>query len=252
MPYNIYPWYLDNTNAPQHYRTTKKNQSIAWSGTDTAELYQKNLCDPLQRELLEQYNWLDPIEYKYNNHGFRADAFDDRPAGLALGCSFTEGIGLPIDLTWVSMLSKMSNAYIWNLGVGGSAFDTVFRLLDYYLLKFNPKFVCILVPPMNRLEYCGIHNNYPIITANVLNNHTSFAKEWLSQEQNGIQNRRKNMLAIKQICHEATIPVYFVDSVLGFEIENRDYARDLLHYGVESQKYITNEFYNQMKEHHGI
>lgn len=252
MSYNIYSWYIESFDTPKHYHTKNKNQTLEWSGSDHAKSYKKNLQDPEKYEQLVKYNWLEPIEYRYNSHGFRAEAFDDRPAGIALGCSFTEGTGLHINQTWPSVLSAISNTYIWNLGVGGAAFDTVFRLLDYYLLKFNPQFVCILMPPVDRIEYCDILSDYHVIQAYSTTTHTSFAKEWLTQEINGIQNRRKNILAVKQLCYDANIPVFFEDSMEQFTRPNIDFARDLLHYGPNSQQYIATQFYNQLNTYYGI
>ena len=43
MPYNIYPWYLESPDVPQHNRTKDRDQTLAWVGCDTADLYKKNL-----------------------------------------------------------------------------------------------------------------------------------------------------------------------------------------------------------------
>lgn len=242
MNYNIYPWYDNTSDAPRHYHTRDSNQTLFWSGTDQQDLFNKNLQDQEKRKYLENNNWLDSITYSFNKHGFRAEVFDDRPAGLALGCSFTEGVGLKIHQVWPSVLSNMLNMHVWNLGIGGAAFDTVFRILDYYLPKFNPKFICILMPPPNRMEYCDIHNNYCIIQAHSNINHAQFAKEWFTQEINSIQNRKKNILACQQLCDQAGIPLFTHDSIYEYPLDIRDRARDLMHYGPKVQNLIAHKF----------
>ena len=35
----------------------------------------------------------------------------------------------------ISSLGKLTNTWVWNLGVGASSLDTVFRLLDFWIVK---------------------------------------------------------------------------------------------------------------------
>ena len=69
----------------------------------------------VQPELLIEFNlvfWVDKkIEYKYNNEGFRVPYnFNDKDSGIVtLGCSFTEGVGLPYEYTWGYKLAKHLN-----------------------------------------------------------------------------------------------------------------------------------------------
>lgn len=70
------------------------------------------------------------IEYRYNAQGFRCLEFADIPVDsfvvASVGCSNTEGIGLPVEHTWPSLLcgklatplGKVSNV---NLGLGASS-----------------------------------------------------------------------------------------------------------------------------------
>ena len=79
----------------------------------------------------------------------RDEEFDDRPAGIALGCSYTEGVGVPEHTTWGNGLGRMLGMHMWNLGVGGGSLDTVFRVLEYWLPKLTPKFVAICIPSVS-------------------------------------------------------------------------------------------------------
>ena len=178
----------------QHVNWRFRNTTALWSGSDQLGLFDANLKDPVKKEILTLAGWTEPdcISYKYNNYGFRDDDFDNRSAGIALGCSFTEGTGLPKSAIWCNVLSKLLNTHIWNLGVGGASFDTVFRLLDYWLPRLSPKFVVICGPPTHRIELFdnkNIPKNLgPWIGAPL----SEYQKIWFDSEINDVVLRRKN------------------------------------------------------------
>jgi hypothetical protein len=240
---------------PYQFNYNHRGLTLHWNGTDHLELYEKHLAKSSTRNLLEHLGWIDSvITYSYNSHGFRCKEFDDRPSGLALGCSFTEGTGLFLEQTWPSILSTMLNTHIWNLGTGGASIDTVFRILDHYIKRLNPKFIFILVPPESRFEYCTFDNGFPVIQALNLGPHESFAKEWLSQPLNGRYNTKKTMLAIEQICEKANVPLFVLpsyDGAVGTDGSARygrvDLARDLQHPGILYQKYVADVMNSQIQ-----
>ena len=248
----IYEWYYQP--GPDHCNTSYNNQTNYWSmtGTDTERAYYKHISNPETQKQLIELGYTDPkaITYTYNNHGFRAEPFDDRECGLALGCSFTEGVGLHIDTVWPTVLSKLSGLHFWNLGVGGQSGDTVFRLLDYYLPKFNPKVVCILMPPPNRFEYCNQYGRYNGNLANNLDvvTHSSFFKEWFLRDENSAIKARKNLLAIERLCDVSGIPLIVKDSneIVTYR-HTYDSARDLSHPGVIANYKIAEEMHSLMK-----
>ena len=84
------------------------NKSLDWLPMDTKELYEKNLKEKYQ--LLKQHDWIDKsFTYKFNSHGFRCEEFTNKPTIMVLGCSFTCGIGLPIEFIWPELISKNLN-----------------------------------------------------------------------------------------------------------------------------------------------
>lgn len=240
--------------APLHYNWKYKNSVQNWSGSDQRELFEKNLSTVETARQLRYLGWdTAEITYCYNSHGFRSSEFKHGPCGIALGCSFTEGVGLPVDTTWPYLLSARLGIPVWNLGVGGASIDTVFRIFEYYVQMLSPKFVCVLMPPPMRFEFHDNNNGYPIIQAHSLGNHQSFAKDWLSQHQNGETSRKKNMLAIAKICDMLNIPLAFNDSQknLGATVTSRseyDLARDLQHSGVGYQKYHADYMQGQLQK----
>jgi hypothetical protein len=244
---------------PYQYNYGNRGKTIYWNGTDQPELYEKNVRDPISRRILDESGWLNAtIEYSYNSHGFRCDEFDARPNAIALGCSFTEGTAIHLHQTWPTYLSELLNLHVWNLGSGGASIDTVFRILDYYIDKLNPKFVFILIPPESRFEYCDINGGFPIIQPFSLKHlHPEFAKEWLTQPFNGTYNTRKTMLAIQQICKNFNIPVisHSCDDAANGDYNTTgqyDLARDLQHRGFIYQQHVANIMHCEFNTLNGI
>jgi hypothetical protein len=238
---------------PYQYNFCHKKRTIHWNGTDTLELYEKNLKSVESFRMLKSQGWIDSvIEYSYNSHGFRCDEFDNRPSALALGCSFTEGIGLHLDQTWPTQLSHMLDLPVWNLGSGGGSIDTSFRMLDHYIQRLNLKFVFMLTPSAARFEYCDIHNGFPIMSIGNLENHESFAKEWLAQTFNADYNTKKTMLAMQKLCEDQDIPIFTHSSesaiVGNYKCDQIDLARDLMHRGTVYQKYVADIMHGQWQQ----
>lgn len=232
-----------NDTPPYQYNYVRRGQTLHWNGTDTLELYKKNLQNNPTHEWLHKFGWIDStIEYSYNIHGYRCKEFDSSPCALALGCSFTEGVGLHLEQTWPHILASKLDLTVWNLGVGGASIDTVFRVLEHYIDRLNPKFIFLLIPPKERFEYCDIRDLFSIIQPGRLGQHDSFAKEWLTQPFNSIYNTKKTMMAIEHMCAKSNVPLFSFPSQ---GVIQRDLARDLMHPGELYQKHIADVMYSQ-------
>lgn len=231
---------------PNHINLHFRNQTLYWSGSDQRAVWEKHMKDTSSSEYLKSAGWDNEkaIEYKFNSHGFRDDELDQRDNCLAIGCSFTEGVGLRNDQIWPSKLTKLIGTHVWNLGIGGASADTCFRMTDYYIKTLNPKAVFLLIPPLMRVElhaedevrsYLATDTGIP-----------SFVKKWFACEDNGTINRYKNILAMKQLCRDSKIKFYARDSITNIPEEinvAKNPARDLMHYGEEVQEYFAKEFY---------
>ena len=233
---------------PRPFNWQYRNSMQYWSGFDQRNQFEKNLKNSKAAQQLQDFGWVKTqITYCYNSHGFRSAEFDSRECGIALGCSFTEGVGLPVESTWPHLLSNLCGTQVWNLGSGGASIETVFRIFEHYVQTLSPTFVCVLTPPPMRFEFNDSSNGFPIIHANQLGNHDSFAKDWLSQDFNGTNNRKKTMLAIAKICELLKIPMVFNYS----EDPNSPFhahARDLSHPGVEYQHWQAKYMYDQLQQ----
>jgi hypothetical protein len=87
--------------------------------------------------------------YTYNSMGYRTYEFSsvlDRKFDIAIGCSFTEGIGVRRTEMWVHHLEEKLNTKILNLGKGGSSAKYVKHTLFSWVLTGMPlpERVCIL------------------------------------------------------------------------------------------------------------
>jgi hypothetical protein len=230
---------------PRHSNSSLANQEFNWNGTDSEELYQKNLrTNPAE---LERYNWIDrKITYKFNSHGFRADEFDSSAPGVMfIGCSHTLGVGLPVESTWAHIVSTTLKLKNYNLGVGGSSNDTAFRLAYHWIEQLKPSLVVFLSAERTRLELQFVNDQiydlsvWPIGFPTVDN----FMKCWHSNDTNSDMNYLKNTLAVKQLCSERGIKYIQREAV---NIHLRDKARDLQHYGEKTHQHIAAMFLSKL------
>lgn len=118
------------------------NGHFNWVETDSADAYEKNQAD------------VDPIytgkhiDYTFNSHGYRCNELDSYPANnflLALGCSYTQGVGLFNEHVWCNVLGDKINMPAMNLGAPGMGLEFVmYTTLNYLQGNFPlPKVVVI-------------------------------------------------------------------------------------------------------------
>ena len=158
---------------------------------------------------------------------------------VALGCSYTMGLGLPVHTVWPSLVASALGLQPYSLAWGGISADTCFRLADYWIPYLKPKLVVMLTPPMDRFELCMASGSTPIETfvPNSLAESAGFMEPYLkhyySNDQNSELNRRKNQLAIRAVCAANAIPclIYDVERYMSGSREELEYARDRLHAG---------------------
>jgi hypothetical protein len=247
------------------YRTQHPGEPRFWDGTDTLELFHQNCQDPVRRQMLEDYGWLDPsisITYRFNQHGFREEEFDDRPCGIALGCSFTDGIGVPKEHAWPSYLSDLTGIKVWNLGLGGSGSDTCFRVMDYWTPVLRPKFIVLLEPPEARLEVQMISGQFDSLLAWHWENNASasprdvFLRHWFTQDFNSENHHRKNVMAMRYLAQHLNIPFFNYPHMMPqscyINRHTGDFplARDLGHSGSMCYQLFAELVYSDLLKNH--
>jgi hypothetical protein len=97
-----------------------KNRTIPFCPMDTKKLWRDN-SRKYPNDKTTQYYTENPIEYKFNNYGFRTpDDFNDDEGNIFLGCSHTIGIGHHLENTWSYKLNQSLGGKFWNLSQGGN------------------------------------------------------------------------------------------------------------------------------------
>jgi len=233
--YNTEPWHVGQNYA---------GKTLEWMPTDTEENFKRLIQDPVHDAYFKQQGWAQPgaITYKINQHGFRTDNFetDQHPCMIALGCSYTMGIGLPVECLWPTLMAKALKLKVYNLAWGGSSADTCYRLARYWISKLTPTLVCILTPPRTRIELLLDSKSQlpaevfmPMSESCYFNEHDIFLKHWWLNDENGRLNNEKNTLAIKQLSwtHGAKFVSLNADEEMCRSREEVGYARDYMHAG---------------------
>jgi hypothetical protein len=251
-------------NTPYHGGKYYASTSLDWMPTDTKENFEKLMQDPLHRKYFQDCGWDQPgaITYQLNSEGFRCDDFDNTPCVVALGCSYTVGIGLPITDIWPTLVGQALGLKVVNLAWGGNAIDTCFRMADYWLPKLNPKLVCMLTPPKERIEivltekdeFFKDQHKSDVFMPHSMSKHyraeDHFLNMWFMQDQNQLINKKKNTLAIKQLCTDLGVEFLDVDTQTTMTRSREDigYARDYMHGGPKIHCEIADMFLKKYEQ----
>ena len=228
------------------YTNWYPGRTVTWVPGDTEDMYKYNMKH--RRSELIRNGWLDytPFTYQFNSLGFRCNEFTSEPSIMFLGCSYTIGIGLPLETIWPELISAQLKMQCVNLGVGGSSCDTAFRLCHGYIDKIKPKIVVLMNPPSIRMEHIlgtprnlGI-NHCPEKESEIM------LKLWISDENNDFFNREKNVLGVQMMCQTRGIKFIYVESAtLATRCLSTSLARDLAHAGIESHRLFADGIINQ-------
>lgn len=242
-------WYPDV--GPYHMgQNFKKIGAPRWAGMDNQALFDQHMQNPETRKRLERFGWDDPdaIEYRYNHQGFRAEEFDDRPAGIAIGCSHTMGTGNRLEQTWPHVLGNLLGVHVWNLRVGASGLDTNFRLLDHYIKILRPQFVVHAVPSLQRFEFFAFDEWHCVLLSS-MGEHEDFKpffKTYFTSDENSEMNARRNLLAIRHLCQVQSVPYYAMDVSRAMDMADRS-ARDLAHPGALQHRILAETMHDLMR-----
>ena len=145
---------LSDKNILNVYKNYEKSNYILNHFTDTQQLgiFLPNQENPfslkgfdLPVNLVDKNN-----DYKINELGFRGNLKKNAEV-LAVGCSYTFGVGVPETGTWPSILSSEINKNVLNLGVPGTTIKKISELIIRYVSKYDkPKTIFALFPPLFR------------------------------------------------------------------------------------------------------
>lgn len=242
---------------PWHSGMYHASSTQQWLPTDTKESFDNLMKDPEHRKYFATMGWDQPdaITYNINSEGFRCDEFDPEcPGMISLGCSFTVGIGLPIETIWPTLVSNATGLKLANLAWGGNSTDTCFRLAEYWIPRLRPKLVTMLAPPESRIEILLGANPGQLPAEVIMPNTKSvlfsdsnmFLKHWHLNDQNSRLNQLKNCLAIQQLCADHDIACVIEKALdhMHWGQNNIGYARDFMHGGPVIHQTIAEKMLN--------
>ena len=242
--------------------------------TDTLQHWGKNMAREAGRKRLIDNGWLRAdgtrveIDYFFNKQGLRHDGtvidiMDGHEGGVIyLGDSHTMGVGLPIEDTWTYIAhhecEKTKDLRYINMGNPGYGVDSYYRLLKRYIRFLKPNLVVMSYPWQNtRTEMFNARENcWEVQTVTKsgrqhLNdgNANVAPVEWFHTAQSYIR-WYKNLEAMKWLCHEQGAKLYAVEeehemdetlqeitNKLVHQVDDKDLARDLVHYGRKTHRH---------------
>jgi hypothetical protein len=237
-------------NTPSHEQKENADTTLYWFCTDSEDEYEKNLKYNI--ESLATNNWLikdarTSITYTFNAEGFRSREINVNNPGIAVfGCSFTTGVGLPLDKVYHYYIGKELNLPVDNFGVRGSSNSTSFRIAQHWLPILQPKIVILQTTFADRFEIINEDSQSIVVSPMCVNLHNrtpyyQLYQQWILNDANGIFDKQKNELAIRYLCHTLNIPIFVVD-VSDFTADNVGpkcrLARDLMHPGVQLNQLV--------------
>lgn len=208
--------------------------TVLWQGMDFEETYVKNLADPNQRALLEQWGWIDrEFDYKINSWGFRSEREFDTVTGpslITMGCSFTFGTGLPVESIWPTLVSERLGLELINLGTPGHGLElnTQWLISQGDVIK-DPRAVVILMPPPGRVTWVE-EINHKIIGNTFLMSQLQYPKIMDNVAINGHMHYVRNVQTIELWAKSRGIPVHVFAGFAGSP-STFGLARDLRHNG---------------------
>jgi len=185
-----------------------------------------------------QHEWQN-FDYKYNSDGFRTTYYDS--GIVAIGDSFTEGWGAPIEQQFTKHIGKD----VINLGVDGAGNDAIADIVNWSVNKFNPHTVIVMYSYFHR--YNG-EKQFQADCTNDYQNALRFIKA-----VNSIRETcdRHHSLNAKVKLIETCIPddlyledeIDIIDNIIPNRVryEQIDTARDGAHFGPNTVKLIGEE-----------
>jgi len=143
---------LSNKNILEVYQNYKDSSYILNNFTDKTQIgiYYPNQNNPFKEKVNRNSYDIQVVdrnnEYRINALGLRGKIKKDIDT-IALGCSYTFGVGIPEGGTWADILAKQTGKNILNLGVPGSTIKKLSELAIQYSSQYGkPKTIFALFP----------------------------------------------------------------------------------------------------------
>lgn len=223
-----------------YYRNRKNTESV-WNPCDTLANYKP--VNAYGRNYA-----INGFSYKFNSYGYRSDEFteiSDFPI-MFMGCSYTEGVGLPISDLWVSHFVRALKAAhpdyripLWNFGLGGTGIDRAARTLVEFAPIIKPKYVIYLLSTMHRREFVFGDNFLQQWVPNQRNSKDrpefQLIERLFSDEYYALHQTYLSLLLLQQTAKLSNTKVLIFD--LMFDLDNDEKKKQLFS-GAENVEYF--------------
>jgi len=233
-----------------------KNKTLTWYGLDSLENYNpyNNLYRP------------EDFSYKFNEHGFRCNSFENiKENGIIyIGCSHTEGQGLPVTDTWAYKLhQKFNDIPYYNLAKSGTGIDFISKTLYHYISIFKPKYIFLQCPDYYRRDFIFKNKSESRFTiTSILKDNDLFLDKSYSIDKFAESLKIIDLIAQLHNSQVIFCPLFKYISIvarkiskdndfknfifINVEMKIIDYARDNFHYGLKSHENFANDLYNKL------
>jgi hypothetical protein len=163
---------------------------------------------------------------------------------LFCGCSYTEGTGLELEKTFPYLVSNTLGMDYYNLSLGGSGIDAMtYNLVAWSnIVKKPPKAVIIVWTYETR--FLSIHDDDNVALHQVAGPYTDSSRFMALGQQTGYFSSKKELSKrMTGLCYpDSTIVTMDVRDHQKFDL-----ARDLMHLGDMSNKFIAKKIVDQLK-----
>lgn len=189
------------------------------------------------------YHSYPDVFYMFNELGFRFDLANltKRPI-LAIGDSFTLGLGVNVDQTWPSVLSRQIDLTVLNFSLNGASNDWIARKTQALLEFFDPMAVVIHYTFSHRRERPNIDWSDDERTE----------CEPLYSTDDNFNNWQKNFNTISALnvpvihsfipnWNELPVDYVALSERIVLPVDVVDLARDGFHYGVKTNQLLAHQ-----------
>lgn len=230
------------------------NQSMAFVSGDSLEFFKEN-----SKKMPDDWIYRNEhISYKFNSQGHRCKNLEEIDLSnyiLFIGCSHTEGIGLPLEKTYPYITASELNCDYYNLSMAGTGFDVLEHnlIMWFHKVQQKPKFVVIQWSDHSR--YVSLYPGYDkLMQSGRWMDDENTRRFMAASEELGIVHARKQITRnlLKSIIKVPIIELNFRQhsgySNDGLWLKRSDLARDLCHAGIESHKNASKDLIEHITE----
>lgn len=232
------------------------DQRLSLAQTVSIPYYANMECDSIGLDSLKNcfdkhhYNsYPNNIFYKFNSLGYRtSDTFIGNEI-LAIGDSFTLGLGVNIEDTWACQLSKLLNYPVLNFSLNGASNDWIARRAQELLQFFNPKYLIVHYSFSHRREspFADWQDDERTECEPLYSPDDNF-KNWQKNFENISSLNAPVVHSFIPGWHELSVDYTTLSGQIVSPVTVVDLARDGFHYGVETHRQLAQQISTSLRD----